>query len=942
MKGIKLWMLFITSIAASLFVFSSDKLYKVSEVRGGDVVSPLQQNKKPRMVKDGKSDRTIGRGNTTTSGQPLKRLWLMEINKFLPSKILVSDFEQQIAGGSEWVGTNVDISRKTFDPGYNTPLLLHGAVDSCKGNNNVPISWHPVNGGNHAEGVSGADTERYHSPPMSVKVATTAPGAGWVCYTDSTGPPPYPTKNSRVTRSLYKASGFYRFYSGDRVGNTNVNKKIYMTVGYKPNGGSEYIEIARSNEITVSDVGGPAPTEDAWNLYEMWFVPPFETSSVDNGGVCAGFVTSENSSPPCIFQVDDVELYKVSQDYYPPISGKAYLRMRVNAGAAGSIIKSFDTPQDFSRHHFQWWLKGESLARTDLERPAYHSEIDFDVNIFGDQFYEAYIYFYSDANNYSRYQFTFPPQYNDWYHVALHRGDMSKTDTGRGVNWSRVKKIKFEVKGKTIPFGNEDVDVTRDTIRLHKKKWAPLLHTGAKVQFIPTKKLPGGLLPSTFYWVHDEGEVGDYHAYKFSTSKDNLKDGIYVDLTCDSGDCSGNVVTLPDIMLDKFEAVETLPVPFITFRFDDNYQGTYANAKPILDEFGWKGVFAVATQKETTEGYDFCLDCGRDNFVSYDEVRKMQDDGWDIAAHGFHHFALGDLLWTGLPDTNVEKNKTNFYTCYNLPCTEEEFSMARMILESEGLMKGARFWVWPFGQTNAISDIALRLIPKYYALGSWCNPKAPAGIPLTNRYTLPIADMSRGSTEVEHLAWVKKQIDATCGYGGWLTLLFHYIYLPEDRANHGIGHTTTFLKNVCDYIKMKQQNSSHPPVVVTFSDIFDTVVSRGGEVELNSGVTASRVPPVTRHSRPFQLLPAEDGLVKICAANRPIVVTLPSVAQANGRIYTLCVSDIVSPNTITVIPKGNETIQGKGGMYAGLDAKEKILRIQADSAGGNWIILSSH
>lgn len=82
-------------------------------------------------------------------------------------------------------------------------------------------------------------------------------------------------------------------------------------------------------------------------------------------------------------------------------------------------------------------------------------------------------------------------------------------------------------------------------------------------------------------------------------------------------------------------------------------------------------------------------------------------------------------------------------------------------------------------------------------------------------------------------------------------------------------------------------------------------------------------------------------MVKIFAMNRSIVVTLPSVAQANGRIYTLCVSYLISPNTITVIPQKNETIQGKEGMYSGLDVKGKTLRIQADSAGGNWIILGS-
>ena len=637
----------------------------------------------------------------------------------------------------------------------------------------------------------------------------------------------------------------------------------------------------------------------------------------------------------------NVELNRVAQSLYRPVSGRAYLRLLVNAGGTGSIEKIFGTAQDFSRHHFQWWMRSEPLAQTDIERPAYHSEIDSRGNVFLQQFYEAYLYFYTDAYNYSRYQFVFPPQYNDWYHVALHRGDMTKHHVGKGVDWNRVQRVKFEVKGKSISFSKTDVNAALDTVYLQPKNWggkAPPLHTGAKVQFTTAGKLPGGLSPSTFYWVHDEGKTGKCHSYKFAASKENLKAGRYVDLTCAGDNCSGNAVTRPEVMFDRFEAIETLPIPFITFRFDDNYRNTYLYAKPILDEFGWNGVFAVVAQKETIEGYGFCLDCGKDEFVSYEDVRKMQDDGWDIAVHGFHHRAMGDGTWSGLPDTDDED-----MMCYNRDCTEEEFSMGRRILESEGLGKGARFWVWPFGTANSISDIALKLIPDYYALGSWCWPKSPAGVPLTNRYTLPIADLNLTLTdaqETQELMSIKKQIDTTCEYGGWLTILFHHIYVPDGKS-HKDEHSTAFLREVCDYIKMKQQTLSNPPAVVTFSDIYDNIIAKEEVKGERSEVAISPAPPVTRHSYSFQLLPPEDGLVKLYATQRSIVVTLPPVARANSRIYTLTVSDIVSPNVITVSPRTNETIQGRGGNYTGLNSRRKTLKIRTDAEAKNWIILDA-
>jgi peptidoglycan/xylan/chitin deacetylase (PgdA/CDA1 family) len=414
-----------------------------------------------------------------------------------------------------------------------------------------------------------------------------------------------------------------------------------------------------------------------------------------------------------------------------------------------------------------------------------------------------------------------------------------------------------------------------------------------------------------------------------------LKAGRYVDLACAGNNCSGNVVSLPEVMFDKFEAIETLPIPFITFRFDDNYRSTYLYAKPILDEFGWNGVFAVVTQKENTEGYPFCLDCGKPEYVSYDEVRKMQSDGWDIMVHGFHHRVMGDGSWSGLPDTDDED-----MFCYNRSCTEEEFSMGRRILESEGLIKGARFWVWPFGTINSISDIALKLIPDYYALGSWCWPKAPAGIPLTNRYTLPIANLDNAISEGEQLASIKQQIDNTCEYGGWLTILFHRVYVP-DGSIHKNEHSTAFLREVCDYIRKKQQASPHPPVVATFSDIYDNIISREERPGMRKEKAVPPAPPVTRHSHSFQLLPAEDGVVKIYATQRSIVVTLPPLARANSRIYTLTVSDTVSPNVITISSQKNETIQGKEGNYTGLNSRGKTLKIRTDAEAKNWIILNS-
>ena len=162
-----------------------------------------------------------------------------------------------------------------------------------------------------------------------------------------------------------------------------------------------------------------------------------------------------------------------------------------------------------------------------------------------------------------------------------------------------------------------------------------------------------------------------------------------------------------------------------------------------------------------------------------------------------------------------------------------------------------------------------------------------------------------------------------------------------DGETHKDEHSTAFLREVCDYIRKKQQASPNTPIVATFSDIYDNIISSEERPGMRKKEAVPPAPPVTRHSHSFQLLPAEDGVVKIYVTQRSVVVTLPPVARVNGRVYTLTVADIVSPYVITVSPRTNETIQGRGGNYTGLNARGKTLKIKTDATGGNWIILEA-
>jgi peptidoglycan/xylan/chitin deacetylase (PgdA/CDA1 family) len=71
-------------------------------------------------------------------------------------------------------------------------------------------------------------------------------------------------------------------------------------------------------------------------------------------------------------------------------------------------------------------------------------------------------------------------------------------------------------------------------------------------------------------------------------------------------------------------------VVFLTF--DDGYKSQYSNAKPILDKYGFKATFSIV-----------CNYVGRDNRMTWEEIKSLQQEGHDIASHTMNHYDLSKL-----------------------------------------------------------------------------------------------------------------------------------------------------------------------------------------------------------------------------------------------------------------------------------------------------------
>jgi peptidoglycan/xylan/chitin deacetylase (PgdA/CDA1 family) len=71
----------------------------------------------------------------------------------------------------------------------------------------------------------------------------------------------------------------------------------------------------------------------------------------------------------------------------------------------------------------------------------------------------------------------------------------------------------------------------------------------------------------------------------------------------------------------------------VILTFDDGYESQYSNAKPILDNYGFKATF-----------YIVCNYVGSgDNRMTWKDIKSLQQEGHDIASHTMNHDDLSKL-----------------------------------------------------------------------------------------------------------------------------------------------------------------------------------------------------------------------------------------------------------------------------------------------------------
>ena len=77
---------------------------------------------------------------------------------------------------------------------------------------------------------------------------------------------------------------------------------------------------------------------------------------------------------------------------------------------------------------------------------------------------------------------------------------------------------------------------------------------------------------------------------------------------------------------------EELPENPIIITFDDGYEDNYTNMMPMINAMGMKATMFMATNY-----------IGKENYVSWQQLKEMQDNNIEIGSHTANHLPLTEV-----------------------------------------------------------------------------------------------------------------------------------------------------------------------------------------------------------------------------------------------------------------------------------------------------------
>lgn len=95
-----------------------------------------------------------------------------------------------------------------------------------------------------------------------------------------------------------------------------------------------------------------------------------------------------------------------------------------------------------------------------------------------------------------------------------------------------------------------------------------------------------------------------------------------------------SVVELEELRKVQDPVKGNIPRNLCVLCFDDAYKTQYTVAMPILLELGFHATFFIAELQQTPHGATFD---NKDVFMTWEEIRELQDAGFELGNHSLHH-----------------------------------------------------------------------------------------------------------------------------------------------------------------------------------------------------------------------------------------------------------------------------------------------------------------
>lgn len=214
--------------------------------------------------------------------------------------------------------------------------------------------------------------------------------------------------------------------------------------------------------------------------------------------------------------------------------------------------------------------------------------------------------------------------------------------------------------------------------------------------------------------------------------------------------------------------------PIITFTFDDGYKDQYIVAFPIFKEYNLTATSYIIT--DLVGGY-----FENESLMDWDEIKELNDNGWDIGSHTATHKAL----------TSLSKE-----------LIKEELVKSKLKLEEQGfIVKSISI---PYGQYNA----EIEEISKNYYESVRLSDRGLNSFSKIDKYNLK----SFWPINTTPLSEIKSWIDKADNNNGWTIIMLHHVRtnLSREYATH-----PNSLIELIKYIKEKNIK------VKTISEVLD-------------------------------------------------------------------------------------------------------------------------